>query len=223
MDYLKYDWCSRAARMTKDDDAAVYTKMGDALQKTGRPIVYSLCQYGRDDVWEWGPQVGGNLWRTTGDISDNWESMAEIGFNSESDCEKFAGPGHWNDPDMLEVGNGGMNDDEYRTHMSLWAILAAPLLAGNDLSRMTPDDARNSYQPRSDRHGSGPARQTGVSRVSGRTIRSLDEAHGGWEQSCRFIQPPAHDRADDSQLLANRSAKRSQHSRLVATQGSRHV
>ena len=115
-----------------------YKKMDDALRSTGRPIVYSLCQYGNDAVWEWGPSVGGNLWRTTGDISDKYTSMADIGFG-QAGLARFAGPGHWNDPDMLEVGNGGMNADEYRTHMSLWAILAAPLLAGNDLSTMTPE------------------------------------------------------------------------------------
>jgi alpha-galactosidase len=115
-----------------------YTRMRDALRSTGRPIVYSLCQYGNDAVWEWGASVGGNLWRTTGDISDKYAKMAEIGF-SQAGLGRFAGPGHWNDPDMLEVGNGGMTVDEYRTHMSLWAILAAPLLAGNDLSTMTPE------------------------------------------------------------------------------------
>ena len=114
---------------------AVYQKMGDALQASGRSIVFSLCQYGRDDVWKWGPDVGGNLWRTTGDISDHWESMVKIGFN-QSDLAPYAAPGHWNDPDMLEIGNGGMTDVEYRTHMSLWAMLAAPLMAGNDLAHM---------------------------------------------------------------------------------------
>jgi alpha-galactosidase len=115
-----------------------YTKMRDALRSTGRPIVYSLCQYGNDAVWEWGASVGGNLWRTTGDINDHYVSMATIGFG-QAGLARFAAPGHWNDPDMLEVGNGGMNTDEYRTHMSLWAILAAPLLAGNDLTTMTPE------------------------------------------------------------------------------------
>ena len=137
IDYLKYDWCS-AARIYKDDEMqAVYQKMGDALRASGRDIVYSLCQYGRNNVWTWGPQVGGNLWRTTGDISDSWESMSRIGFSQDA-LAPYAGPGHWNDPDMLEIGNGGMTDTEYRTHMSLWALLAAPLLAGNDLRNMTP-------------------------------------------------------------------------------------
>src|SRR6185369_952660 len=98
----------------------------------------SLCQYGREHVEEWGAAVGGNLWRTTGDISDRWDKMASIGFDKQPGLEAHAAPGHWNDPDMLEIGNGGMTDDEYRTHMSLWALLAAPLIAGNDLRSMTP-------------------------------------------------------------------------------------
>jgi alpha-galactosidase len=89
-------------------------------------------------VWRWGTDVGGNLWRTTGDINDHYARMAEIGFG-QAGLARFAGPGHWNDPDMLEVGNGGMTEDEYRQHMSLWVILAAPLLAGNDLTTMTPE------------------------------------------------------------------------------------
>ncbi len=137
IDYLKYDWCS-AGRIYKDEDMqAVYQKMGDALRATGRPIVYSLCQYGRADVWKWGPEVSGNSWRTTGDIRDSWTSMETIGFK-QSELSQYAAPGHWNDPDMLEIGNGGMTDTEYRTHMSLWSMLAAPLLAGNDLRTATP-------------------------------------------------------------------------------------
>src|SRR5882757_5577293 len=116
-----------------------YRKMGDALRATGRPILYSLCQYGLDDVWEWGPQVGAQMWRTTDDIKDSYERMYIIA-NSNAELSRYAGPGHWNDPDMLEVGNGKMTEEEYRTHMSLWALLAAPLLAGNDLSKMGPAD-----------------------------------------------------------------------------------
>jgi alpha-galactosidase len=146
IDYLKYDLCGLRVEMraAPTPEAAhkimvdAYIKMRDALRSTGRPIVYSLCQYGNDAVWEWGTSVGGNLWRTTGDITDKYARMAEIGFG-QAGLGRFAGPGHWNDPDMLEVGNGGMTTDEYRTHMSLWAILAAPLLAGNDLSTMTPE------------------------------------------------------------------------------------
>jgi alpha-galactosidase len=144
VDFLKYDLCGlrqimgpyekdppKASRIMRDS----YIKMHDALAKTGRPIVYSICQYGSDAVWEWGAEAGGNLWRTTDDISDSFRSMALIGF-SQAGLEKYSGRGHWNDPDMLEIGNGGMSADEYRTQMSLWAILAAPLLAGNDLSKM---------------------------------------------------------------------------------------
>jgi alpha-galactosidase len=135
IDYLKYDWCQSPG--TLDEMKTAYSKMHDALKKTGRPIVLSLCQYGWNNVWEWGDSVGGNLWRTTDDISDDYDTMAKIGFG-QAGHEKYAGTGHWNDPDMLEVGNGGMSEDEYRTHLGLWAILAAPLIAGNDLTRMTP-------------------------------------------------------------------------------------
>jgi alpha-galactosidase len=138
IDYLKYDWCGARTLYTDEEMPAIYQKMGDALLKTGRPIVYSLCQYGRFDVWKWGPEVGGNLWRTTGDIRDTWDSMTGIGFR-QNELAQYAKPGHWNDPDMLEIGNGGMTDAEYRTHMSLWAMLAAPLLAGNDLRSMTKE------------------------------------------------------------------------------------
>jgi len=137
-DYLKYDWCS-ADRIYKDTEMqAVYQKMGDALRMTGRPNVFSLCQYGRAEVWKWGAKVGGNLWRTTGDIGDHWKSMAGIGFK-QFEIAPFIRPGHWNDPDMLEIGNGGMTDDEYRVHMTLWSLLAAPLLAGNDLRSMSDE------------------------------------------------------------------------------------
>jgi alpha-galactosidase len=148
IDYLKYDLCSygKIMRDTAPNDQAkqyemmraAYEKMHQALLATGRPIYYSLCQYGWGSVWKWGPSVGGNSWRTTDDIQDNYMSMSNIGF-SQAGLAKYAGPGHWNDPDMLEVGNGGMKYNEYLTHMSLWAILAAPLLAGNDLSQMSPE------------------------------------------------------------------------------------
>jgi alpha-galactosidase len=137
IDYLKYDWCGARNLYSDEDMQGVYQKMGDALLQCGHPILYSLCQYGRADVWKWGADVGGNAWRTTGDIQDRWERMNTIGF-SQNDLAPFTQPGHWNDPDMLEIGNGGMTDDEYRTHMSLWSILAAPLLAGNDLRNMKP-------------------------------------------------------------------------------------
>jgi len=137
-DYLKYDLCSgegifRTAAQVK----LAYQQMGQALRATGRPIVYSLCQYGRDRVGTWGRDVGGHLWRTTGDIEDKYASMAAIGFDRNGDPAN-AGPGGWNDPDMLEVGNGGMSEDEYRTHMTLWAMQAAPLMLGNDVRTMSP-------------------------------------------------------------------------------------
>jgi alpha-galactosidase len=136
IDYLKYDWCS-AGRIYHDDALQpVYQKMGAALEATGRPIVYSLCEYGMGEVEKWGPAVGANLWRTTGDISDSWTSMM-ANVEKQAPTAPYAGPGHWNDPDMLEIGNGHMTDDEYRTHMSLWSLVASPLLAGNDVRSMT--------------------------------------------------------------------------------------
>jgi len=136
IDYLKYDWCSAGSIYKNDKLQPVYQKMGDALHATGRPIVYSLCEYGMGSVEKWGPEVGGNLWRTTGDISDSWDSMMD-NIHKQVPTAPYAGPGHWNDPDMLEIGNGHMTDDEYRTHMSLWALTAAPLLAGNDIRKMS--------------------------------------------------------------------------------------
>ena len=136
IDYLKYDWCGARNIYSYEEIQAVYQRMGDALRNSGRAIVYSLCEYGRSDVWKWGPEVSGNLWRTTGDIRDSWDSMTKIGF-SQSDLAEWAAAGHFNDPDMLEIGNGGMNENEYRVHMSLWSMLAAPLIAGNDLRTMT--------------------------------------------------------------------------------------
>jgi alpha-galactosidase len=149
IDFLKYDLCGlRHAVMEKqapnDQPGQMrimqesYIKMAKALKATGRPIVYSFCQYGWDAVWEWGPAAGANLWRTGGDIQPNWQSMALIGF-SQAGLSRYAGPGHWNDPDMLEVGNGTLTLEENRTHFSLWAMLAAPLLAGNDLPHMKPE------------------------------------------------------------------------------------
>jgi alpha-galactosidase len=139
-DYLKYDWCSAFSiyQPTRADLQGAYQKMGAALQKTGRPIVFSACEYGLGDIWKWGAMAGANLWRTTFDIADNWASMERIGF-AQLDITGFPQPGHWNDPDMLEVGNGGMTAEEYRTHMSLWAMLRAPLIAGNDLRSMTEE------------------------------------------------------------------------------------
>ncbi|MFZ0761445.1 MAG: glycoside hydrolase family 27 protein [Candidatus Sulfotelmatobacter sp.] len=133
VDYVKVDWCYAEGL----NPEVQYATFRDALAHSGRAIVFSICNWGVDAPWRWGPTTG-NLWRTTDDISDNYDRMSLLGF-SQNGLEKFAGPGHWNDPDMLEVGNGGMSRDEYRTHMALWAILAAPLLAGNDLRTMTAE------------------------------------------------------------------------------------
>jgi alpha-galactosidase len=138
IDYLKYDWCSARTIYKEQDLHPVYQKMGDALAASGRPIVYSLCEYGWGEVEKWGPQVSGNLWRTTGDIRDEWSSMIE-NVEKQVPTAPYAGPGHWNDPDMLEVGNGHMTNDEYKTHMSLWALVASPLLAGNDIRDMSAE------------------------------------------------------------------------------------
>jgi alpha-galactosidase len=133
VDYLKYDNCNN-----QNVDAKLrYTKMRDALNATGRKIVFSLCEWGQNKPWEWAKDVG-HLWRTTGDISDNWNSMVSIA-KRNMELADYAGPGHWNDPDMLEVGNGGMTDLEYRSHFSLWSIMAAPLLIGADLRKVTPE------------------------------------------------------------------------------------
>lgn len=148
IDYLKYDLCSYGDVMEKQapgDKAAqmrlmqgAYEKMHQALKATGRQIVYSFCQYGWDAVWEWAPAAGGNLWRTTGDIYPAWDRIYAIA-SQQNGLESYAGPGHWNDPDMLEVGNGKLSLAENRTHFTLWALLAAPLLAGNDLPNMKPE------------------------------------------------------------------------------------
>ncbi|MFH1574520.1 MAG: alpha-galactosidase, partial [Acidobacteriota bacterium] len=133
IDYLKYDWCHTDGV----DPKIAYPTMRDALKATGRPIVFSLCEWGRSQPWTWARGVG-HLWRTTGDIADNWRSFTSL-LDRQVGLEKYAGPGGWNDPDMLEVGNGGMTTGEYRAHFGLWCLLAAPLMAGNDLRRMTPE------------------------------------------------------------------------------------
>jgi alpha-galactosidase len=136
IDYLKYDWCTARYVYPPDQYPAAFEKMHRALLATGRPIVYSI--HGRGRVWTWAQSVGANLWRTTGDIKDDYSRMVAIGFGQEG-LAQLAGPGHWNDPDMLEIGNGGMKPEEYRMHMSLWCLLAAPLITGNDLTTMTPE------------------------------------------------------------------------------------
>ena len=145
VDYLKEDWCNTGTQNAQSS----YTLMRDALYKAGRPIVFSLCEWGSNKPWHWAANVG-HLWRTCGDIGDNWSYMnagdgsawggSVIGnLDLQRGLEKYAGPGHWNDPDMLEVGNGGLTSEEERSHFSLWCMLAAPLLAGNDLRNMSAE------------------------------------------------------------------------------------
>ncbi len=143
VDYVKYDWCNTEGL----NAAGAYTTMRDALVATHRPIVFSICEWGDNNPWAWAPQVG-HLWRTTGDITAQFDGSVNHGTWSSwgvmkivemrPGIRKFAGPGHWNDPDMLEVGNG-MSLNEDRSHFSLWCLMAAPLIAGNDLAHMSGD------------------------------------------------------------------------------------
>jgi alpha-galactosidase len=140
VDYLKYDWCNTGDRNAEE----AYAVMADALRQSGRPIVFSMCEWGTAKPWLWAKNVG-NLWRTTGDIFDSfdtpdpkrtWAHTVTDIVDLNEPLWPYAGPGHWNDPDMLEVGNGGMTPAEYRSHFSLWAMMAAPLMAGNDIAHM---------------------------------------------------------------------------------------
>lgn len=146
IDYVKYDWCD-----TKDiNPKSAYTTMRDALHKAGRPILFSICEWGDNKPWEWATDVG-HSWRTTGDIYPCWNCEHNHGswsswgvlpiLDKQTGLRKYAGPGHWNDMDMMEVGNG-MNEEEDRAHFSLWAILTSPLIAGNDLRNMSETTRR---------------------------------------------------------------------------------
>ena len=136
VDYLKYDNCNSDGTAPEKR----YPVMRDALNETGRHIFYSLCEWGKDDPATWAPAVG-NSWRTTGDIQDNWDSMiTRADLNNK--WWNYSAPYGWNDPDMLEVGNGGMSTTEYETHFSLWCLMKAPLLIGTDISRMSVDTLR---------------------------------------------------------------------------------
>ncbi|MFP4540496.1 MAG: glycoside hydrolase family 27 protein [Opitutales bacterium] len=147
VDYLKYDWCHTGSR----DAYEAYTTMGRALVKAGRPVVFSICEWGHNEPWIWGPEVG-HLWRTTGDIIDcydcnqqwsmGWKVILDLQMSlnegSHEGLEVHAGPDGWNDPDMMEVGNDGLTYAESRAHFSFWCLLAAPLIAGNDVREMSP-------------------------------------------------------------------------------------
>jgi alpha-galactosidase len=141
IDYLKYDWCHTEGQDTRE----AYGLMSRALRATGRPIVFSICEWGSTKPWTWAAGIG-HLWRATGDIQDCWDCGREWGgmgvvhiIDLLADLHPYAGPGRWNDPDMLEVGNDGLTVAESRSHFSLWAILAAPLMAGNDIAGMKPE------------------------------------------------------------------------------------
>jgi len=136
VDYLKYDNCNNQ----KVDAHKRYLDMANALRATHRPIFFSMCEWGENKPWLWAgkPPVSAQSWRTTGDITDTYASMLKI-FKQNVVLDKYASLGHWNDPDMLEVGNGGMTDVEYRSHFSLWAIMASPLLVGTDIRKIKPD------------------------------------------------------------------------------------
>jgi alpha-galactosidase len=142
VDYLKEDWCNTLPGQNSESS---YALMRNALADSGRPIVFSICEWGSTKPWLWAGPIG-NLWRATGDIQDCWDCKKDWGGSGVTQIldlmnglESYAGPGHWNDPDMLEVGNGGMTKEEYRAHFSMWAMFSAPLLAGNDISNMTAD------------------------------------------------------------------------------------
>ena len=141
VDFLKYDWCSASRVYRPSESRAVFQKMGYALQAARRPVLFSLCQYGIEDVWLWGADVGASTWRTTADIQPSFRSMHQNALNQQI-AAPLAGPGHWNDPDMLEVGNGNMTDTDSQSNFNLWVMLAAPLIAGNDVRNMT-ESTRN--------------------------------------------------------------------------------
>jgi alpha-galactosidase len=139
VDYLKYDWCYHG----KQNSEASYKLMRDALYKAGRPIVFSICEWGTTKPWKWAREIG-HLWRTTEDILDCWDCVNDWGgmgwtliLDKQVGLENYTGPGHWNDPDMLEVGNSGLTTKEYKAHFSMWCMLAAPLMAGNDIRKMS--------------------------------------------------------------------------------------
>ncbi len=136
VDYLKYDWCEADVNDGLERVAA-FTQMRDELARLDRPIVYSISEYGREEPWTWAPGIA-HLWRTTGDIAPDWWSIVGI-IESQVDLADYSGPGQWNDPDMLQVGNGGMTPDEVRAHVGMWAMLAAPLFAGTDMDKLTPE------------------------------------------------------------------------------------
>lgn len=153
VDFLKYDFCYVPPGT---DGPMLYRRMGQALRATGRPILFSICEWGTNKPWRWGASAGGHMWRTTGDIVDSWESILDIGFRQQARLHCYAGPGHWNDPDMLVVGmrgkgNVGREDGctpaEYRSHFALWCLLASPLMIGCDVRNMDDENKKLLMNP----------------------------------------------------------------------------
>ena len=231
VDYIKYDLCSYTRMMKNVNDPVelqgIYGLLRNALDKAPRDIVYSLCEYGDGKVWEWGanPPVQGNLWRTTGDITDVWGSMAGIGFR-QTGHEQFAGPGHWNDPDMLVVGRVGwgkthpsrLTQNEQITHISLWSILAAPMLIGCDLTQI--DDFTKGVLMNDEvlAVNQDPLGKQGYRVDKGEAaaqVQVYKRELWGWDGGGRVVQPGAH--ADEG----DRGVERSRHERGAA--GARSV
>ena len=198
---MKYDWCSYGSiadeiRNGPNPPAAngifVAALPGDAgcAARQDRDILFSFCQYGMGNVWEWGEQAGGNCWRTTGDIRDNWQSMAANGF-SLAGHEQFAGPGHWNDPDMLVVGKVGwgpslhathLTPNEQYTHITLWCLLCSPLLIGCDMTQTGRFHEESADQRRGSGRQPGSAGQAGLARVARGRYGGLGQGHGRRDQ-----------------------------------------
>ncbi len=191
--------------------------MGQALRATGRPIIFSLCNWGGDEVWKWAASAGGHMWRTTGDINDSWESVAKCGF-SQGGLDAYAGPDRWNDPDMLVVGmygkgncagETGCNDVEYRTHMSLWCLLASPLMIGCDVRNMTPEAKAILTAPEVLAVDQDPlGRQARNLTPETHNVQILDEAARGRLRRGRPLQPRDEGRPADLGRVGERGPRR---------------
>ena len=177
VDYVKYDNCYNQSDGSRADFVRRYTAMREAIDATGRPMVYSICEWGQSQPWEWATGVG-NLWRTTGDISDNWSSLRSI-IAQNAPLARYAGPGHWNDPDMLEIGNGGMTPTEYRTHMSSLGDDGGAAHHRNGSAKSEQRDARHPRKPGDHRDRSRSARQTGGRRLGRGGAHGLCQAARG--------------------------------------------
>ena len=213
VDYLKYDWSEHGPANVRD----AYGRMSAALRAAGRPVVFSLCEWGESKPWEWAEPIG-HLWRTTGDIYSSydgkkswpmgWKVILDLQYslvlNGGTDgLNKFAGPGHWNDPDMLEVGTEGLSFAESRAHFSLWCMLAAPLIAGNDVRAMKSEIQRAPHEQGRDRDRSGQTRQTGIprdrrTRKADRNLgqRTREWRMGGLRAQHRHCGRGSHDRVE---------------------------